>query len=136
MSRSEFTRKSPASISIHWNIARLVSIRVGKIKNKMTTFEATKSRLNSIKLDFEINAIMPKIIEIITQSIIGAIAVINILKIVGDGVNSVNSEFDDSQSNENTVVVPDPSTFKGVNKSLTVVGRFMLYASTDVISCT
>ena len=92
--------------------------------------------MNSIKLDFEINAIMPKIIEMITQSIIGAIAVINILNIVGDGVNSVNSEFDDSQSNENTVVVPDPSTFKGVNKSLTVVGRFMLYASTDVISCT
>ena len=111
---------------MHWNIARLVSISVGRIKNKITTLEATKLRLNSTILDLEINAIIPRIIEITTHNMIGVIAVINILKIVGDGVNKVNSEFGERQSKENTVVVPDPSTFKGVNKSLIVVGRFML----------
>ena len=99
----------------------------------MTTFDATRFLLKSFRLVRVANAIMPSTIEMTTQSNIGVSAIINILKIVGDGVNKVNSELDERQSNENTVVVPDPINFNGVNMSLIVLGKFILYESVVVM---
>ena len=126
ISRSALTLKSPVSTSIHWNNASPVSISVGNIKNRITTFEATKFVLNSLRFDFVIRAISPNIIEITTHSKIGVIASINIFKIIGEGVNKENSEFEEKQSNENTVLVPVPIIFNGTNISLIVLGKFIL----------
>ena len=60
------------------------------------------------------------------QSNIGVNAIISILKIDEDGVNNLNSEVDEKQFIEKTVVVPDPIAFNGVNASLIVVGKFIL----------
>ena len=111
---------------MHWNKDNPVSIKVGIIKNKIITFDAIKFLLKSIKLVLEIKAIIPKIIDMIAHSRMGIIAIINILKIVEDGVNRVNSDDEDNQSNENTVVVPDPKNWRGVKILLTTVGKSIL----------
>ena len=108
-------------------------MRVGSIKNKMTTFDATRFLLRSFRLVLVANAILPSTIEMTTPSSSGVSTIINILNIVGEGVNKVNSELDDRQSKENTVVVPDPINFNGVNMSLIVLGKFILYESVVVI---
>ena len=65
-------------------------------------------------------------IDIINQSKIGNIASINSLNVAGDGVNKVNFEFEENQSIEKTVVVPDPKTESGLKTLLNTSGKFIL----------